>query len=139
MIACGGDALIDFVPEKTANGEEAFVPRVGGSCLNVAVAMGRLGADVTFVGGISTDMFGDMIAERLETSGVKTDLTTRTDNDSTLAFVRMVGSDAHYAFYDEVSAARLWEYDASKYPPLELFHAGSTTCLLYTSPSPRDS
>ena len=55
LLSCG-DALIDFVPEKAADGRDAFVPVVGGSCLNIAVAMARLGPPTGFVGGVSTDI-----------------------------------------------------------------------------------
>ena len=51
LLACG-DALIDFVPVSSADGRDAYVPAVGGSCLNIAVAMSRLGALTGFVGGI---------------------------------------------------------------------------------------
>ena len=61
MLSCG-DALVDFLPVTAADGRDAFVPAVGGSCLNVAVGLARLGAPAGFVGGISTDLFGRMIA-----------------------------------------------------------------------------
>ncbi len=63
MILTCGDALIDFVPGKAADGREALIPMVGGSCLNVAVGLARLEVPTGFVGGISTDLFGSMIAD----------------------------------------------------------------------------
>lgn len=60
LLSCG-DALIDFVPVKGADGGDAYAPAVGGSCLNIAVAMSRLGSLTGFVGGISTDMFGSIV------------------------------------------------------------------------------
>ncbi len=65
LIACG-DALIDFVPTRNTEGREAVMPAVGGSCLNVAIGMARLGAPTGFVGGVSTDMFGRMIADHAD-------------------------------------------------------------------------
>jgi fructokinase len=59
LLSCG-DALIDFLPVKSTDGREAIVPVVGGSCLNMAVGMARLGAPTGFVGGLSTDLFGRM-------------------------------------------------------------------------------
>jgi fructokinase len=59
LLSCG-DALIDFLPVKSADDRDAFMPVVGGSSLNVAIGIGRLGAPVGFVGGISTDLFGAM-------------------------------------------------------------------------------
>ena len=62
LLSCG-DALVDFLPVKSVDGRDAAVPVVGGSCLNIAVGMARLGAPAGFVGGISTDLFGRMIAD----------------------------------------------------------------------------
>ncbi len=130
LLACG-DALIDFVPVTTAEGRDAFMPAVGGSCLNVAVAMGRLGAPTGFVGGISNDMFGDMIAAHLSESRVDLRYADRADRETTLAFVRFVDGEPHYAFYDETTAARLWTYrpGAIPFPAIDALHVGSTTLV----------
>ena len=109
LLACG-DALIDFVPVKSADGRDAYVPAVGGSCLNIAVAMSRLGVLTGFVGGVSNDMFGAMIADHLTASGVSLRYVRHSDDETTLAFVRFVNNEPHYAFYDETTAARLWTY-----------------------------
>src|SRR5206468_2378867 len=61
LLSCG-DALIDFLPVKSVDGRDAAVPVAGGSCLNIAVGMARLGAPAGFVGGISTDLFGRIMA-----------------------------------------------------------------------------
>ncbi|SCM71370.1 Sugar kinase, ribokinase [uncultured Pleomorphomonas sp.] len=130
LLSCG-DALIDFVPVKSADGRDAYVPAVGGSCLNIAVAMARLGALTGFVGGIANDMFGTMIADHLAASGVSLRYVRRSDDETTLAFVRFVGNEPHYAFYDETTAARLWTYrpDSIPFPAIEALHVGSTTLI----------
>ena len=89
MLSCG-DALVDFLPAATAGGRDAFVPAVGGSCLNVAVGMARLGVEAGFVGGLSTDLFGRMIADHAQASQVDLRFATRSDHQTTLAFVRTV-------------------------------------------------
>lgn len=130
MIVSAGDALIDFVPQALADGGQGFAPRVGGACLNCAVAMSRLGAPVAFVGGVSTDLFGSMIAEKLLADGVSLELATRSDDGTTLAFVTFRGADAAYAFYDEHSAARRWTGPAAPLPDAaEALHFGSTTLI----------
>ena len=131
VIVCGGDALIDFVPATTGTGEAAFMPRIGGSCLNVAVAMARLGSDVGFLGGVSTDMFGDMIAEYIKKSGVRTDFLTRSAAPTTLAFVSLSGGEARYAFFDENSAARMWTHDPARIArrKVSALHVGSVTLI----------
>jgi fructokinase len=126
LLSCG-DALIDFVPIKAPDGRDAFVPVVGGSCLNIAVAMARLGAPTGFVGGVSTDMFGEMIAAHLAASGVDLRYVERAPRETTLAFVRFVDGEPHYAFYDETTACRLWTHvpGAIPFPAIDAVHVGS--------------
>lgn len=130
LIACG-DALIDFVPTRNVDGREAVMPAVGGSCLNVAIGMARLGAPTGFVGGISTDLFGRMIADHATASNVALDLATRSDHQTTLAFVRIVAGESHYAFYDAETATRSWTYRRGTVPfdTIEALHIGSTTLV----------
>ncbi|HEX9211320.1 MAG TPA: carbohydrate kinase [Bradyrhizobium sp.] len=130
LISCG-DALIDFVPTRNADGREAVMPAVGGSCLNVAIGMARLGAPTGFVGGISTDMFGRMIADHAAASKVELGLATRSDHQTTLAFVRIVAGESHYAFYDAETATRNWIYRRGSIPfdTVEALHVGSTTLV----------
>lgn len=130
LISCG-DALIDFVPTKNADGREAVMPAVGGSCLNVGIGMARLGAPTGFVGGISTDMFGRMIADHAAASNVELSLATRSDHQTTLAFVRIVAGESHYAFYDAETATRNWTFRRGTVPfdNVEAVHVGSTTLV----------
>ncbi|TYL93728.1 carbohydrate kinase [Bradyrhizobium rifense] len=130
LISCG-DALIDFVPTKNADGREAAMPAVGGSCLNVAIGIARLGAPTGFVGGISTDLFGRMIADHAAASNVELGLATRSDHQTTLAFVRIVAGESHYAFYDAETATRNWIFRRGTIPfdTVEAVHVGSTTLV----------
>jgi fructokinase len=130
LIACG-DALIDFVPTRNPDGREAVMPAVGGSCLNVAIGMARLGAPTGFVGGLSTDMFGQMIADHAAASRVELGHAKRSDHQTTLAFVRIVAGESHYAFYDAETASRNWTYQRGSIPfeNVEAVHVGSTTLV----------
>jgi fructokinase len=107
------------------------MPAVGGSCLNVSVGMARLGAPTSFVGGISTDMFGRMIADHAAASDVELGLATRSDHQTTLAFVRIIAGESHYAFYDAETATRNWTYRRGSIPfdTVEAVHVGSTTLV----------
>jgi fructokinase len=127
LLSCG-DALIDFLPVKSADGRDALLPMAGGSCLNIAVGMARLGAPTGFVGGISTDLFGRMIAEHAEASQVELRYATRSARPTTLAFARTVDGEARYAFYDEETASRHWTYRRSSIPfgAIDAVHFGST-------------
>lgn len=128
LLSCG-DALVDFLPVKSADGRDATVSVVGGSCLNIAVGMARLGAPAGFVGGISTDLFGRMIADHASASQVDLRYATRSAHQTTLAFVRHVGGEPQYAFYDEATASRNWSYQRGSIPldEIEAIHVGSTT------------
>ena len=121
--------MIDFLPVKSLDGRDAIVPVAGGSCLNIAVGVARLGAPAGFVGGISTDLFGRMIADHASASLVELRYATRSDHQTTLAFVRTVGGEPQYAFYDEGTASRNWVYRHGSIPfdEIEAIHLGSTT------------
>ena len=130
LLSCG-DALIDFLPVKAVDGRDAAVPVAGGSCLNVAVGMARLGALAGFVGGISTDLFGRMITDHALASQVDLRHAVRSEHQTTLAFVRTVAGEPQYAFYDEATASRNWIYRRGSIPfdEIEAIHVGSTTLV----------
>jgi len=107
MILCCGEALIDMLPARTAAGEEAFVPRPGGSVFNTAVALGRLGAPAGLFAGLSTDLFGPRLAAAAGAAGVDLSLSPRSSRPTTLAFVAFEGGEARYHFLDEGSAGRM--------------------------------
>jgi fructokinase len=128
LLSCG-DALVDFLPVASVDGRDAAVPVAGGSCLNIAVGMARLGAPAGFVGGISTDLFGRIVADHALNSLVDLRYATRSAHQTTLAFVRYVGGEPHYAFYDAATASRNWTYRTGAIPfdAIEAIHVGSTT------------
>jgi fructokinase len=128
LLSCG-DALVDFLPVKSVDGRDAAVPVAGGSCLNIAIGMARLGAPAGFVGGISTDLFGRMIADHALASQVDLRYATRSDHQTTLAFVRTVAGEPQYAFYNEATASKNWIYrhNSIHFGEVEAIHVGSTT------------
>ena len=130
LLSCG-DALVDFLPVKAVDGRDAAVPVAGGSCLNVAVGIARLGAAAGFVGGISTDLFGRMIADHALASQVDLRHAVRSEHQTTLAFVRTVAGEPQYAFYDEATASRNWAHRRGSiaFDEIEAIHLGSTTLV----------
>jgi fructokinase len=130
LLSCG-DALVDFLPVRSIDGRDAIVPVVGGSCLNIAVGAARLGAATGFVGGISTDLFGRMIADHAGASQVELRYATRSEHQTTLAFVRSVDGEPQYAFYDEATASRNWTYRRGSivFDEIDAVHVGSTTLI----------
>src|SRR6202167_1963409 len=130
LLSCG-DALVDFLPVRSIDGRDAIVPVVGGSCLNIAVGAARLGAATGFVGGISTDLFGRMIADHAGASQVELRYATRSEHQTTLVFVRSVDGEPQYAFYDEATASRNWSYRRGSiaFDEIDAIHIGSTTLI----------
>ncbi|WP_424830100.1 carbohydrate kinase family protein [Ruegeria sp.] len=107
MILCCGEALIDMIPEATVSGRDGFVPHSGGAVFNTAIALGRLGGPAGLLTGLSTDMFGQQLAETLKASHVDTAHLIRSDRPTTLAFVKLQDGHASYSFVDENSAGRM--------------------------------
>ena len=106
MILCCGEALIDMIPTDDGS---AFAPIAGGSVFNTAIGLGRQGAPVGLLSGVSNDLFGVVLTDALSASNVGTDHLVRSDRPTTLAFVKLVDGKASYAFYDENTAGRLLE------------------------------
>lgn len=107
MILCCGEALIDMLPRETTKGEPAFSPYAGGAVCNTAVALARLGRPTGFFSGLSSDLMGDIIREKLDASKVDHSYVATSDRPTTLAFVKLVNGAASYAFYDENTAGRM--------------------------------
>jgi fructokinase len=109
MILCCGEALIDMLPRKGADGADVYQPFLGGSVYNTAVALGRLDTPVGFFAGISNDFFGDGLVEGLKAAGVATKHVRRKDRHTTLALVKLRDGHARYSFINEGSADRMLE------------------------------
>lgn len=131
MIVACGEALIDFLPSAGAAGQTLFQPFTGGSVLNVAVALGRLGAPAGYFSGLSTDFLGAMLLKALHDSNVDTGLAIVNDRPTTLAFVSLTDGQARYAFFDEGSAARMITDNDLPALPLEVtaLHFGSISLV----------
>ncbi|UUN26241.1 carbohydrate kinase [Streptomyces sp. FIT100] len=140
MIVVAGESLIDLVPQRAASGGRprdeplpALLPRLGGGPYNTAVALGRLGAPVTFCSRVSTDGFGEALLDGLRAAGIGTALVQRGPEPTTLA-VAAIGADgsAGFGFYAAGSADRLFELP----PPLpaEVRALALGTCSLVLEP-----
>jgi len=129
MIICCGEALIDMVRIQVPPAGEGFLPLPGGSPYNTAIAIGRLGAPVSFLGRFSTDFFGDALVSRLSENNVSCNLITRCERHSTLAFVKLEqGKEPQYVFYTEESADR--SFSTEDLPPSL---PPETSCILFGS------
>jgi fructokinase len=106
-ITVAGEALIDLIADP-ASEDGRLRPVPGGSPLNVAVGLGRLGVATAFLGGISDDPFGTLLSDRLRDADVEVLLPT-VERPTTLALVHVdTSGHASYRFYlDGTSATRL--------------------------------
>lgn len=107
LILCCGEALVDMIPGRTADGAACYVPHAGGAVFNTALALGRLGAPTGFLSGVSRDAFGRLLEGTLAEASVDLSRIVRADRPATLAFVELTDGKASYAFYDEGTAGRM--------------------------------
>lgn len=127
FIVCG-EALMDvFATADTPTGM-GLDARIGGSPLNVASGLARLGQPVAFFGALSTGFLGERLARALAEEGVSLDCAPRIDAPTTLS---LVGLDAQgvpsYAFYGQGCADRLLPLAALDALPagIRALHVGS--------------
>jgi fructokinase len=90
-----GEVLIDLIP----NGGDSQ-PIIGGGPANTAKALAKLGIDTQFIDGISSDEYGQMAKDELNTAGVKLDYVKYSDKPTCLAIVSL--SDSGSATYEFV-------------------------------------
>ncbi|MDP6727333.1 MAG: carbohydrate kinase [Gammaproteobacteria bacterium] len=115
MIICAGESLIDMVSYATENGEVQYTPHVGGSILNSAIALGRLGADAYYCGAVSNDTFGGLLEDCIRESRVQEDFIFKTNRPTTLAYSDISDDGiAQYRFVDGHSAGRLIDENSLK-------------------------
>lgn len=116
MFVVGGESLIDLKAEVVLadgaqigrDGENQIVMTAhpGGSPYNCAIALAKLGNDTGFLCPISADAFGDYLLGPLEQAGVKTLLTERVSEYTTLAVVNFdANHNARYGFYRSADGA----------------------------------
>jgi fructokinase len=117
-----GEALIDIVRRPGAEP----VSHAGGSPMNVAYGLGRLGVPTTLVTQIGADPFGEIIAEHLRVAGV----------DLLPGSVTPGATSSATAILDATGAASYdfdlrWELPQVSLPaPCTLIHTGSIAAIL---------
>ena len=106
-ILVAGETLVDFIPGAAGPlaEVETFERRAGGAPANVAVGLQRLGESPWLCTTLSTDPFGDFLADRLEREGLSGRFVTRVERPTALAFVSHdPDGDRDFAFYREGTA-----------------------------------
>lgn len=130
LFVCG-EALIDFVPCRSDDGSYAFQPKTGGSPYNAARAASLAGADVSFIGALSTDLFGEQLEADLKEAGVDCSNAPKSDDPTTLAFVDMSQGSPRYAFFNNGTATRNTVPPAQGFSPqlLDILDVGSISLI----------
>jgi fructokinase len=156
-----GESLIDFVPlnatdrgksksgtggtrpedrEEVLSGDAMstdFRMHSGGSILNVAVGLARLGHHVAFAGKIAEDFFGHHLLQTLKTEGVDTRFVSTAKAQTALAFVAMEEGEPVYSFYGDGTADTLLtaeDIPESLYQETSILHLGSISLLRGMTP-----
>lgn len=138
FISCG-DILVDLFNQPTdAIGVVCLKGHVGGSPLNVAVGLSRLGNTAGYLCKNSTDFLGQGISEYIKANGVQSDWIIPTSLNTTLAMIdKNQDGSANYAFYTSNTADNSLSVDdlPQKFPEdLAVLHFGSySTALQPTS------
>jgi fructokinase len=102
MIVVAGEALIDLIVRPDGQ----VVPVAGGGPYNTARAIGRLGLEVAWLGGLSRDHFGQVLEGGLVADRVSLALAQRTNLPTTLAVAELdERGSATYRFYVEGTSA----------------------------------
>ena len=125
-----GEVLIDLIPGS----DGVRVAHVGGGPANTAKALARLGHDVQFIDGISTDEYGVAARKELLDDEVKLDLALTSDKPTCLAIVSLdANGGASYEFKIDGTATfdfnLNWLPDPSRYKP-QVLHIGTLVTVI---------
>ena len=127
-----GETLIDFTPLDNDNRD--FRKNPGGAPANVAVALVRLGAKVSFIGKVGDDLFGNFLLNKLKEENVDITSTFSTKKARTaITFVSLdEKGDRSFEFYIDPSADRFLKPEEIKEKVFEdnkIFHFGSISLI----------
>ena len=124
-----GEVLIDLLP-----GDSERIAIVGGGPANTAKALSRLGHEVQFIDGISTDAYGKSARAELIRDGVGLDLALTSDlptctatvslsSDGSASYEFLINNTATFAFDNS------WLPDPEKYKP-EVLQIGTLVTII---------
>ena len=97
-VVCIGEALVDMIETESDQGM-VYLPAWGGSVMNVACGVARLGSAVEFAGSLSTDPLGTKLRSFIADQGVGLDLAVAIESQTTIAMTSFVNAEPRYSFY----------------------------------------
>ena len=134
FVVCG-ETLIDLVPSDQLPPElvsSTWLALSAGGPMNSAVALGKLGADVHFLGRLSTDAFGRQLRQHILGANVQLDLATESSQATSIAVVSLDDEGvASYTFHFNDTANFGWQVD--DLPELaddDWLHIASLSCVV---------
>ncbi|MFC0004120.1 carbohydrate kinase family protein [Micromonospora siamensis] len=130
MLTVLGEAVVDLAP---SGGGDLFAAHPGGSPLNVAVGLARLGRPTAMLARFSRTAFGRRLRAHADTNKVDLTHAVADDRPATLAVVSLNPTGtAEYDFYLTGTADWQWTSDELVGLPAgtEVLHTGSLAVLL---------
>lgn len=106
FLSCG-DSLYDMFlePDSTDNLRVVVNGVTGGSPMNVALGLSRMGHSSAYFTKLSNDVFGQGLSQFLKDNSVDTTLCLPTELNTTLAFIiKQADGSANYSFYIDGTA-----------------------------------
>lgn len=126
-----GELLIDFTSNGiSAQGNPLFEANPGGAPCNVLAMLQKLGKKTVFIGKVGNDIFGKMLCEKVEATGIDISALRMDDAvNTTLAFVQTLeDGDREFSFYRNPGADMMLtadEIDEEKIREARIFHFGT--------------
>lgn len=124
-----GEVLIDLLP-----GTPERIAVVGGGPANTAKALARLGHDVQFIDGISTDAYGQSARAELLADEVKLDLALTSGKPTCLAIVSL-GENGGATYEFKIAGTATFDFDLKWLPDPSLhkpkvLHIGTLVTII---------
>lgn len=122
-----GEAFVDLIAHRDPTGALAYVPRFGGSPLNVAVGMRRLGAEVRLATTTADDAFGRQVSAFFAAEGV--DATTLSSRVPRTVVSVATPADGHVSYEylgDVASLMQIHFLPVEAVRSAKVLHASST-------------
>jgi fructokinase len=133
FVVCG-EALIDLAPASDAADtfSSTWHAQSAGGPMNTAVALGRLGADVHFLGRLSRDSFGAQLRGHIQKSNVALDLSIESSQSTSIAVVSLDSAGvASYTFHFAGTANFDWQpEDLPVLDADDWLHIASLACVV---------
>jgi fructokinase len=129
MFTVIGEAVVDLVQGSDGR----FTAHPGGSPLNAAVGLARLGHPTAFMARFATSAFGRRLREHAVASGVDVTSAVEASEAASLAVVT-VGADGGAAYDFYVDGTADWQWTPAELaelsPATRVLHTGSLACFL---------